>query len=316
MAQIEFKNVSYVYGMGTPFEKTALDDFNILIEKGIITGLIGHTGSGKSTLALLICGLLKPTRGSIYIDGEEMYKAEAEVEFGEGSAKKKRKIKGSKKHNRENSQKMRFKAGIIFQYPEYQLFEENVYKDIAYGPTNMGLSEEEIDRRVKDAAEFAGIMPDLFEKSPFELSGGQKRRVAIAGVMAMDPPILILDEPAAGLDPRGRAEILGGMCEYQKITGKTMIMISHSMEDMARYSDKVLVIKEAKPYLYGTVDEIFSQAQLLKGAGLSIPQITKLFIELKKRGINVNENIYNLDKAKNEIASLLTENAEKKELID
>ena len=307
MTQIEFKNVSYIYGMGTPFEKTALDNFNISIEKGIITGLIGHTGSGKSTLALLICGLLKPTRGSIYIDGEEIYKAESEIELEQsGAARRKRKIKGSKKHNRENAGKMRFKAGIIFQYPEYQLFEETVYKDIAYGPANMGLSEEEIDKRVKDAAEFAGITTDLFKKSPFELSGGQKRRVAIAGVIAMDPPILILDEPAAGLDPRGREEILGGLCAYQEITGKTMIMISHSMEDMAKYSDKVLVIREAKPYLYGTVDEIFSQAQLLKAAGLSIPQITKLFIELKTRGIDVNENIYNLAKAKDEIVSLLT----------
>lgn len=309
MTQIEFKDVSYIYGMGTPFQKTALDNFNISIEKGIITGLIGHTGSGKSTLALLICGLLQPTRGSIYIDGEEIYKAE--VEFEEESTKRKRKIKGSKKHNRENANKMRFKAGIIFQYPEYQLFEETVYKDIAYGPINMGLPEAEIDRRVKDAAEFAGIMPDVFEKSPFELSGGQKRRVAIAGVMAMDPPILILDEPAAGLDPRGREEILGGLCEYQQIKGKTMIMISHSMEDMAKYSDKVLVIKEAKKYMYGTVDEIFSQAQLLKDAGLSIPQITKLFIELKKRGIDVNENIYNLNMAKNEVISMLTGSANK-----
>ena len=311
MAQIEFKNVSYIYGMGTPFEKTALDNLNISIEKGIITGLIGHTGSGKSTLALLVCGLLKPTRGSIYIDGEEMYKAESEITLEQdGAAKKKRKIKGSKKYNREHADKMRFKAGIIFQYPEYQLFEETVYKDIAYGPTNMGLSEEEIDQRVRDAAEFAGILPDVFEKSPFELSGGQKRRVAIAGIMAMDPPILILDEPAAGLDPRGREEILGGLCEYQKITGKTMIMISHSMEDMAKYADKILVIKDAQPYLYGTVNEIFSQAQLLREARLTIPQITKLFIELKKRGINVDENIYNLDNAKDEIVSLLTKTAD------
>lgn len=305
MSQIEFKNVSYIYGEGTPFKKTALDNLNISFEKGIITGLIGHTGSGKSTLALLICGLLRPTRGSIYIDGEEIYKAESDFD---DNGKRKRKVRGAKKNNRENSEKMRFKAGIIFQYPEYQIFEENVYKDIAYGPTNMGLSQEEIDRRVHDAAEFAGIMPDVFEKSPFELSGGQKRRVAIAGVMAMDPPILILDEPAAGLDPRGREEILGGLCEYQKITGKTMIMISHSMEDMAKYSDKILVLKDAKSYLYGSVEEIFSKAQLLKEAGLSIPQITKLFIELKKRGIDVSENIYNLKTAKDEIVSLLTEN--------
>ena len=294
--RIECKNLSYIYGQNTPFEKIALNNINITIESGEITGLIGHTGSGKSTLALLICGLLRPTSGSIFIDGEELYKAE-KIEN--------KKQRGAKRANRKSSEKMKFKAGIIFQYPEYQLFEETVYKDIAYGPTNMGLSKEEIDEKVKNAAEFAGITEDLFEASPFELSGGQRRRAAIAGIIAMDPPILILDEPAAGLDPRGRAEILGGLCEYQKITKKTMIMISHSMEDMAKYADKVHVLKNAESYLYGTVEEVFSQADYLKKAGLDVPQITNLFLELNRRGLKVDRSVYNLEKAKDEIVRLL-----------
>ena len=294
--RIECKNLSYIYGQNTPFEKIALNNINITIESGEITGLIGHTGSGKSTLALLICGLLRPTSGSIFIDGEELYKAE-KIEN--------KKQRGAKRANRKSSEKMKFKAGIIFQYPEYQLFEETVYKDIAYGPTNMGLSKEGIDEKVKNAAEFAGITEDLFEASPFELSGGQRRRAAIAGIIAMDPPILILDEPAAGLDPRGRAEILGGLCEYQKITKKTMIMISHSMEDMAKYADKVHVLKNAESYLYGTVEEVFSQADYLKKAGLDVPQITNLFLELNRRGLKVDRSVYNLEKAKDEIVRLL-----------
>jgi len=300
--RIECKNLSYIYGRNTPFEKTALNNINIVIEEELITGLIGHTGSGKSTLALLLCGLLRPTSGSIFMDGEETYKAASE----EDAAGKRRKVKGAKKSNRQNSEKMKFKAGIIFQYPEYQLFEETVYKDIAYGPTNMGLSKDEIDKKVREAAEFSGIPESLFESSPFEISGGQRRRVAIAGVIAMDPPVLILDEPAAGLDPKGREEILGGLCEYQKITKKTMIMISHSMEDMAKYADKVHVLKDAESYMYGSVEEIFSRADVLKEAGLDVPQITNLFLELEKRGLNVNRSVYNLAGAKDEIIKLLT----------
>jgi len=294
--QIECKNLSYIYGKNTPFEKVALNNINIAIESGIITGIIGHTGSGKSTLALLICGLLRPTSGSIFIDGEELYKAE-KIEN--------KKQRGVKRANRKSSEKMKFKAGIIFQYPEYQLFEETVYKDIAYGPTNMGLPKEEIDIRVRNAAEFAGIPENLFEASPFELSGGQRRRAAIAGIIAMDPPILILDEPAAGLDPRGRAEILGGLCAYQEITKKTMIMISHSMEDMAKYADKVHVLKNAESYLYGTIDEVFSKAGYLKEAGLDVPQITNLFLELDRRGLKADRGVYNLEKARDEIVRLL-----------
>ena len=297
--RIECKNLSYIYSQNTPFEKIALNNVSIEIESGMTTGLIGHTGSGKSTLALLICGLLRPSSGSIFIGGEETYKAE-KIDN--------KKQRGVKRANRKNSEKMKFKAGIIFQYPEYQLFEETVYKDIAYGPSNMGLSKEEIDVRVKDAANFAGIDEDLFEASPFELSGGQRRRAAIAGIIAMDPPILILDEPAAGLDPRGRSEILGGLCEYQKITKKTMIMISHSMEDMAKYADKVHVLKNAGAYLYGTVEEVFNKAGYLKEAGLDVPQITNLFLELEKRGIKTGGSVYNLDKAKDEAVKLMKMN--------
>ncbi|GHV13394.1 energy-coupling factor transporter ATP-binding protein EcfA2 [Clostridia bacterium] len=298
---IETRNLSYVYGEGTPFEKRALDDLSVTMEKGRITGLIGHTGSGKSTLALILAGLLRPTSGSVYIGGEEVYKAERE-QSGEGKSKK---VRGAKKHNRVESEKMKFRAGIIFQYPEYQLFEETVYKDIAYGPSNMGLSKEEIDRRVRDAANFAGIAENLFEMSPFELSGGQKRRAAIAGVIAIDPEIMILDEPAAGLDPRGRSEILGGLTEYQQITGKTMIMISHSMEDMAKYADKILVLRDAKQYMYGDAQAIFGEAAKLKEAGLDVPQITKLFYELAKRGIYDGAGVFEMKTATTAATNML-----------
>jgi len=296
--RIECKNLSYVYGKNTPFEKTALDRLDIAIESEMVTGLIGHTGSGKSTLALLICGLLRPSEGQIFIDGEEVYRAEKP-----GNKRQ----RGAKRANRKSSERMKFKAGIIFQYPEYQLFEETVYKDIAYGPLNMGFSKEETDKKVREAAGFAGLPEALLEANPFELSGGQRRRAAIAGVIAMDPPVLILDEPAAGLDPRGRAEILGGLCEYRKKTKKTMIMISHSMEDMAKYADMVHVLKQATSYMYGSVGEIFSRADRLKEAGLDVPQITNLFLELERRGLKVERGIYELKRAKDEIVKLLKE---------
>ncbi|MCL2813100.1 MAG: ATP-binding cassette domain-containing protein [Oscillospiraceae bacterium] len=294
--RIECRNLSYIYGKNTPFEKVALDNIDIVIEPETVTGLIGHTGSGKSTLALLLCGLLRPSEGSIFMDGELIYRAENP---------KNKKQRGAKRANRKSSEKMKFKAGIIFQYPEYQLFEETVYKDIAYGPSNMGFSKEETDKKVREAAEFAGIPKALLEANPFELSGGQRRRAAIAGVIAMDPPVLILDEPAAGLDPRGRSEILGGLCEYRKITKKTMIMISHSMEDMARYADMVHVLKQAKAYMYGTVGQIFSEAERLKEAGLDVPQVTNLFLELGRRGLWAGGGVYNLAAAKAEILKLL-----------
>ena len=295
---IDLHDVSYIYSRETPFEKQALKDVSLHISGGGVTGIIGHTGSGKSTLALLIAGLLTPAAGSISIGGELVYKA-ASVTTAAGKQKK---IRGAKKENRKSALAMRYTTGIIFQYPEYQLFEETVYKDIAYGPTNMGLDPDEIKTRIEKACDFAGVSHELWEKSPFELSGGQKRRVAIAGVMAMDPPVLILDEPAAGLDPRGRAEILGGLCAYQRATGKTMLLISHSMEDMAKYAQKIIVMKSGGVFMNAAVDEVFRQADELRRMGLSVPEVTALFIELRNRGIDINAGVYTVDQAMDEIA--------------
>ncbi|HAN21455.1 MAG: energy-coupling factor transporter ATPase [Clostridiales bacterium GWF2_36_10] len=281
MNSLSFKNVSVVYGEGTPFRKVALENINIDFPTGEIIGIIGHTGSGKSTLAMLSNGLLKPTSGNIFLENTDIWEKPKEIG------------------------KVRSKVGIAFQYPEYQLFEETVFKDIAFGPKNMGLSEEEINERVKNAAKFCGIDDASLKKSPFELSGGQKRRAAIAGVVAMDPQVLVLDEPAAGLDPLGREEILGGLISYQKQKGSTMILISHSMEDIAKYCDRILVLKEGGVFMYGTVGEIFMQAELLFGASLDLPQITKLFIELKKRGLTENTDVYTVRYAKKEIEKFL-----------
>ncbi|PKM62816.1 MAG: energy-coupling factor transporter ATPase [Firmicutes bacterium HGW-Firmicutes-21] len=281
MNSLSFKNVSVVYGEGTPFRKVALDNISLDLPSGEIIGVIGHTGSGKSTLAMLSNGLLKPTSGNILLEDKDIWEKPKEIG------------------------KVRSKVGIAFQYPEYQLFEETVYRDIAFGPKNMGLSEEDIDARVKNAAAFCGIDDELLKRSPFELSGGQKRRAAIAGVVAMEPQVLVLDEPAAGLDPLGREEILGGLISYHKQRSSTMVVISHSMEDIAKYCDRILVLKDGTVYMYGTVDEIFLQAELLFGASLDLPQITKLFIELKKRLLTDNTNVYTVKYAKKEIEKLL-----------
>lgn len=277
MTDIELKNVSYIYSAETPFEKSALNNINLKIDGGLITGLMGHTGSGKSTLVQLLNGLLKPTTGQIMVGGVDIW----------AEPKKIRDI--------------RFKVGLVFQYPEYQLFEETVYKDIAFGPTNMELDESEIDKRVRDAALFTHIDENLFNKSPFELSGGQRRRVAIAGVIAMEPEVLILDEPAAGLDPMGREEILGGVWSYQRKRKSTVIIVSHSMEDMARYSDRIVVMSQSEVIMHGTCHEIFKRADELVNVGLDIPQITQLMLELKKRGADVNTDIFTVEAAKNEI---------------
>ncbi|MCQ2431450.1 MAG: energy-coupling factor transporter ATPase [Clostridia bacterium] len=282
-AEIELSHVTYRYSVGTPFEKAALQDVSLKFEAGIITGLMGHTGSGKSTIAQLLNGILRPTEGQVLIDGRDIW----------AEPKKIREIC--------------FRVGLVFQYPEYQLFEETVAKDIAYGPHNMGLDEKEIARRVEEAARFTGLTPDLFEKSPFELSGGQKRRVAIAGVMAMDPEILVLDEPAAGLDPRGRKEILGGIRAYQREKGNTIIIISHSMEDMAVYADKLMVLDHGHLSRYGTSHEVFCHAEELKAVGLSRPQITKLMMELQKAGIPVDSGIYTVDDAYEAVVRLFRE---------
>ncbi|MBE6539317.1 MAG: energy-coupling factor transporter ATPase [Ruminococcaceae bacterium] len=265
---LKLENVSVVYGEGTPFRKVALDNINIEFPKGKITGIIGHTGSGKSTLAQLLNGLNKPTSGKIYLDGKDIWEKPKEIS------------------------KIRFKVGLAFQYPEYQLFEETVGKDISFGPKNMGLDENEIALRVAEAAKLCGIPEDSLNRSPFELSGGQKRRVAIAGVMAMRPEYLVLDEPAAGLDPVGKTDILGGIINYKNETEGTVVLISHSMEDVAKYSDMILVLKEGKVFSYGSVEEIFSDIESLANSSLDLPQVTRLFHELKKRGLSQRDDVY------------------------
>ena len=268
---LRLSNVSYVYSKGTPFERLALDNVNIAFEKGKITGLIGHTGSGKSTLVNLLNGLNKPTEGKIYLDGHDIWENPKEIA------------------------KIRFRVGLVMQYPEYQLFDETVRADIGFGPKNQGLSDEEVEKRVALAAKFVGLRNDILDKSPFELSGGQKRRVAIAGIIAMNPEVLVLDEPAAGLDPKGRREILTGLKEYVKESGTTLILVSHSMEDMAYYCDNVVVMNEGKVYRDGTVSEIFSMADDLLSVGLDIPMGSRIASELQKRGINLSGELYTVD---------------------
>lgn len=268
MSGIEVKNVSVVYGAGTPFEKRALDNVSIDFGSDRVVGIIGHTGSGKSTLAMLLNGLNKPTEGNVLLGGEDIWARPKEIS------------------------KIRFRVGLVFQYPEYQLFEESVYKDIAFGPKNMGTDEESLDRAVRNAAKFCGIEDTMLEKSPFELSGGQKRRVAIAGVAAMDPEVLVLDEPAAGLDPAGREEIIGGLLEYRKQRKSTMLIISHSMEDIARYADYIVVLDHGRVHMQGTPAEVFHDAERLFEASLDLPQVTKLFVELKKRALAEETDVY------------------------
>lgn len=281
MNALELRNVSVIYGDKTPFRKAALDNINVAFEKGKITGIIGHTGSGKSTLASLMNGLLKPTEGEVLLFGENIW------------AKPKEMVK------------IRSRVGLVFQYPEYQLFDETVEADIAFGPKNMKLSEEEIKERVRLAAEFCGLSDRELKKSPFELSGGQKRRAAIAGVLAMRPEVIVLDEPAAGLDPKGREEILSGLVDYKNKYGATLLLISHSMEDVARYADDILVMKNGGIYMQGGVEEIFEKAEQLFDAALDVPQITKLFIELKKRSIVESNDVYTVGYAKKEIEKLI-----------
>lgn len=281
MPIIKTEHLRYVYSAGTPFEKAAVDDVSIEIEKGEMVGVIGHTGSGKSTLMQHLNGLLKPTSGRVLIDGQDIWGKEAD------------------------RRAVRFKVGLVFQYPEYQLFEETVARDIAFGPKNMGLKEKEIGERVHEAAEFVGLAPELLEKSPFELSGGQKRRVAIAGVIAMRPEVLILDEPAAGLDPRGRDAILSRISEYHRAAHSTVLLVSHSMEDIAQYATKVLVMDHAKAVMYGTVADVFSRSSELDRMGLDVPQITKIFLELGKRGYKLGGSVYTVRQGRDEILRFL-----------
>ena len=281
MSKIELADVSFLYSKGTPFEMVALDNVSVKFEKGKITGLIGHTGSGKSTLVNLLNGLYRPTSGKVLLDGVDIWAKPKEIS------------------------KIRYRVGLVMQYPEYQLFEETVRADIGFGPKNQGLSAEEIEERVVEAAEFVGIPADMLDKSPFELSGGQKRRIAIAGIIAMRPEVLVLDEPAAGLDPRGRREILGGLTEYVKRNDATVILVSHSMEDMAYYCDNVVVMSDSKVYKTGTVDEIFSEADSLMDIGLDVPVISKIAATLRAAGINLSGKLYTVDGVKDAIINYI-----------
>ena len=276
---LEVKNLTYIYSAGTPFEHKALDEISFSVERGEFIGIIGHTGSGKSTLMQQLNGLLKPTSGTVLLDGQDIW--------------------SDKKLTRQ----ARFRVGLVFQYPEYQLFEETVYKDIAFGPKNMGLSAEEVDRRVREAAGFVGLTEQQLEVSPFDLSGGQKRRVAIAGVIAMEPEVLILDEPTAGLDPVGRSEILGNIQSYRKAKNATIMMVSHSMEDVARLTDRLLVMNGSKLAMDAPPAQVFTHAEELTQMGLNIPQVTQVFLELKKLGLDV-KNAYTIEQAAAEIRRL------------
>ena len=267
---IRVEHLKYVYNPGMPDETTALDNVSFRVEEGDFVGIIGSTGSGKSTLISHFNGLNRPTSGRILIDGKDMWEQGADLRA------------------------FRFQVGLVMQYPEYQLFEETCAKDIAYGPRNMGLDEAEIDRRVKEAAAFVGLSDELLQKSPFELSGGQKRRVAIAGVMAMHPRVLVLDEPAAGLDPEGRDTILSQIRDYHEKTGITVLLVSHSMEDIAKYANRVLVMSHAKLAMYDTVEKVFGHAQELLELGLSVPQVTQIFLKLRQMGLDIPTDVYTM----------------------
>ena len=280
MIKLKLEDISFLYSEGTAYQKEALKKVNVEIEAGRITGLIGHTGSGKSTLLQLLNGLTKPSAGRIYLDGKDIWEDPKEIG------------------------KVRFRVGLVMQYPEYQLFEETVEKDIAYGPSNMGLDSQEISVRIREAIDFVGLSPDILSKNPFDLSGGQKRRVAIAGIIAMRPEVLVLDEPAAGLDPVGRNAILDGVFRYKEKTGATVIIVSHSMEDMARLCDDIIVLSEGEVVCSGTRDEVFARSEMLESIGLAIPQITQLMHNLSALGISVKKGVYTEEAAQREIASL------------
>ena len=278
---IEIKNLTHIYSPNTPFEQRALDSVNLTIYQGETLGIIGRTGSGKSTLIQHLNGLVRPTSGQILFEGQDIWSS------------------------KELTHTIRFQVGLVFQYPEYQLFEETVYKDIAFGPANMGLSAEEIDRRVQRAAAFCGIDSCFLQRSPFELSGGQKRRVAIAGVLAMNPEVLILDEPTAGLDPKGRDEILAAIHKLHEERGITVILVSHSMEDVARLVDRIIVMHKGKVAMTGTPREIFSHPMELEQMGLAAPQVSYVFAKLKEKGYDVPTDIYTVEEARDALLKLV-----------
>ena len=275
------ENISYLYSKGTTFEKCALKNVSLAFKRGRITGLIGHTGSGKSTLVNLLNGLYRPTEGRVFLDGVDIWEKPKEIS------------------------KVRYRVGLVMQYPEYQLFEETVGKDIAFAPTNQGLKEEEISERVREAMGFVGLSDELIDKSPFDLSGGQKRRVAIAGIIAMRPEVLVLDEPAAGLDPRGRREILGGLRAYAEKMNSSVILVSHSMEDMAHYCDDVVVMNKGEVYKTGSVEEIFSESESLTAVGLDVPLISRIADNLRKKGIALTGSLYTVEGVKDAIVRYL-----------
>lgn len=286
MSVIEIKGVSFIYGKKTPYEIKALENINMCIRENSITGLIGHTGSGKSTLVQMFNGLERPDEGQVFVDGKNIWENPKEIS------------------------KIRYAVGMVMQYPEYQLFADTVWEDIAYEPKNMGLSEDEIKERVLTSAELCGIDGETLTKSPFDLSGGQKRRVALAGVMAMNPSVLVLDEPAAGLDPRGRRQILGGICDYQKKSGTSVVIVSHSMEDMAKYCDEIFVMSHGRIILHGDCREVFSEDILLRQSGLDVPEITDVVRALREEGVDISKYIYTVNGAVDAIEKYLEEVSE------
>ena len=277
MSVLEVKNLTHTYSGNTPFVNDAVSNVSFTVEKGEILGIIGHTGSGKSTLVQHLNGLLKPTDGQVLFSGEDIWENPKEI------------------------RKIRSKVGLVFQYPEYQLFEETVYADIAFGPKSMGLDGDELDSRIKEICRIVGVKPEYMEKSPFDLSGGEKRRVAIAGVMAMRPEVIVFDEPTAGLDPKGRENVIKIIKDYREATGATVIIISHSMEDMAVLADKLLVMNKGNLCMFDTVEKVFSRGDELRAIGLNVPIVTRVFAELKAMGIDVNENIFTVEAAVNEL---------------
>ena len=281
MALLTLDNVVYTYGVNSPFEQHAVRGVSMEIQEGELLGIIGHTGSGKSTLIQHLNGLVRPQQGRVLLEGKDIWEDPKKI------------------------RNVRFKVGMVFQYPEHQLFEDTIYKDIAFGPRNMGLSEEEIDRRVRDSAAYVGLTKEMLDKSPFDLSGGEKRRAAIAGVMAMEPQILILDEPTAGLDPRGREQVLSMIREYQKKRGTTVLLVSHSMEDIARVADRVLVMSHGKVAMLDTVEQVFSRAQELEEIGLTVPAVTKILLLLRRQGVPVDTAAYTVEQAAAQLLPLL-----------
>ncbi|MBQ7088992.1 MAG: energy-coupling factor transporter ATPase [Clostridia bacterium] len=281
MAILSVQNLTHTYGAHSPFEKHAVRGVSLDIHEGEFLGIIGHTGSGKSTLIQHLNGLLRPNEGRVLLDGVDIWE------------------------NPKKIRSVRFRVGMVFQYPEHQLFEDTIYKDIAFGPKNMGLSEEEIDRRVRQAAAYVGLPEALLEKSPFDLSGGEKRRAAIAGVMAMEPQVLILDEPTAGLDPRGREQVLAMLQDYRKTRGTTVLLVTHSMEDVARVADRVLVMSEGRVAMLDTVETVFSRAEELERIGLSVPAVTKTLLLLQRAGVAVDTAAYTVEQATSQILALL-----------